>query len=63
MNIWQRLDMQNTTDNDEYSLDELIKKLEYIRDNSEGFLNYPKAFYILALEIKKLKSENIKPKP
>jgi len=55
--------MQNTTDNDEYSLDELIKKLEYIRDNSEGFLNYPKAFYILALEIKKLKSENIKPKP
>lgn len=40
---------------DKYSLDELIERLENIRDGKEEFLNSPKAFYTLALEIKKLK--------
>jgi len=42
-------------ENDIYSLDELIKILEEIKENGEGNLNFAKAFYCLAKEIEKIK--------
>lgn len=43
------------TKEDCYDLDDLIKRLEKIRDMQDGgYINFPKAFYTLALEIKSL---------
>ena len=47
--------MQDKINDDIYTLDELIKTLELIKENGEGELNFAKAYYCLALEIKKLK--------
>lgn len=44
----------NNENGDIYSLNELISCLEQIRDDGEGLLNFPKAFYCLAKEIEKL---------
>lgn len=41
--------------NDIYSLEDLILRLEKIRDDFHGNINFPKAFYSLALEIKSIK--------
>lgn len=38
------------------SLDELIGKLELIRDEGAGTLNFPKALYLLSKEIQEIKS-------
>ncbi len=38
-----------------YDLDYLITKLENIRDGQGSNLNFPRAYYTLALEIKALK--------
>lgn len=38
-------------------LNELIERLEKIKSDGEGHLSFPKALYILALEIKKIKNE------
>jgi hypothetical protein len=48
------------TDKDPYDLNELIQKLEDIRDLKDERLNHPRAFYTLALEIKELKSVKTK---
>ena len=40
---------------DIYKFDDLLNRLEKIRKNGGGALNYPNAFYCLALEIAKLK--------
>lgn len=39
---------------DVYTLDLLLERLNDIKDNGEGDLNFPSAIYCLALEIKKL---------
>lgn len=36
-------------------IEELIKILEKIREDGEGYLNFPQAIYLLALEIQKIK--------
>lgn len=41
-------------DEDIYSLDELIKRLEDIREGKDPGLNFPKAFLTLAKEIQKI---------
>lgn len=45
-------------DKEIYSLDKLISLLEQIRKDGEGILNFPSAFYCLALEIKTLKERD-----
>jgi hypothetical protein len=40
---------------DEYTIGTLIEALESIKENGQGDLNFPKAFYCLAKEIKKIK--------
>lgn len=40
-----------------YTLEELISILEEMRDGKVYAINVPKAFYCVALEIKKLKEE------
>jgi hypothetical protein len=42
---------------DIYDLDELIERLEEIRDGFSSKLNHPKAFLSLATEIKKIKQQ------
>jgi len=42
-------------ENNLYSLDELIEVLEEIKKNGDGNLNFPKAFYCIAMELKELK--------
>lgn len=42
-------------DKEIYDLDELIEILEDIKNNGEGILNFPKAFYCLAKEIGEIK--------
>ena len=41
-------------DEDLYTIPELIERLEEIKDNKEGYLNYPKAFMTLANAIQKI---------
>ena len=41
--------------NSEFSLEELIEKLEIIKEEGNGPLNFPKSFYCLAKEIEELK--------
>lgn len=36
-------------------IEHLIKLLEKIRDEGSGFISFPKAIYLLALEIRNLK--------
>ena len=40
---------------DLYSLDELISKMEEIKEKGEGHFNFPKAILTLAKEIQQLK--------
>lgn len=42
-------------DREPYLLEEIIKKCENIRDGVNEGMNYPRAIYTLALEIKYLK--------
>ena len=41
---------------DIYDLDELIERLEEIREKGDGNLNFPKAIYCLAKEIQEIKT-------
>jgi hypothetical protein len=51
--------MQEKINDDFYSLDDLIECLEDIKEKGHGELNFPKAFYCLALEIRKLKQQSL----
>lgn len=50
--------MENEENNGLYTLEDLIRVLEKIREHGSGDLNFPKAIYCLALEIQKIKEKN-----
>ena len=56
------LDSNNMEEPDFYELDDLIEKLEAIKEGKLTSMNIPRYFYSLALEIKSIKSHMEKTK-
>ena len=52
------MEKNQPTFKDIYTLQELIKSLEKIKEQGSGTINFPKALYCIALEIDKLKKGN-----